>query len=346
MANKEKSVLLIFTGGTISMSEDPSTGALRPVDFNRLQEFLPELKQTGVRIECMPFLPFIDSSDVDVDLWIRIAKEIKRNYNNYDGFVVLHGTDTMAYSASALSFMLENLSKPVIFTGSQLPVGMLRSDAKENLLTSIEIATATENGRAIVPEVCIFFEDTLFRANRTTKKNAEHFNAFNSYNYPPLAKAGVHIKYFRSNIHYPEPDAKLKLHTKFDTGIVILKIFPGINQHTVQAILAIENLKAVVLESYGAGNAMSHAWFRDELKAAVDRGIIIVNISQCKTGMVEMGRYQASLNLLSAGVISGLDATTEATVVKLMILLGQETKLDQVRLKMAKSICGEMTMMS
>ena len=194
---KEGAVLLLFTGGTISMSEDPATGALRPIDFDRLQELMPELKQTGVRIKSIPFLPLIDSSDVHPPVWERIALIIKENYDDFDGFVVLHGTDTMAYSASALSFMLENLAKPVIFTGAQLPIGMMRSDAKENLLTSIEIATAKENGQTIVPEVCIFFEDTLFRGNRTTKKNAEHFSAFNSYNYPALAKAGVHIKYFR-----------------------------------------------------------------------------------------------------------------------------------------------------
>jgi L-asparaginase len=191
VVEKENAVLLIFTGGTISMSEDPATGALRPINFDRLQEYMPELKQTGVQIKSIPFLPLIDSSDVHPEAWERMALVIKENYNEYDGFVVLHGTDTMAYSASALSFMLENLSKPVIFTGAQLPIGMMRSDAKENLLTAIEIASAKENGHAIVPEVCIFFEDTLFRGNRTTKKNAEHFNAFNSYNYPPLARAGV-----------------------------------------------------------------------------------------------------------------------------------------------------------
>ena len=195
---KESSVLLLFTGGTISMSEDPATGALRPIDFDRLQNYMPELKHSGIRIKSIPFLPLIDSSDVQPLVWKRIVRAIQENYEEFDGFVVLHGTDTMAYSASALSFMLENLSKPVIFTGAQLPIGMMRSDAKENLLTAIEIASAKENGRPIVPEVCIFFEDNLFRGNRTTKKNAEHFNAFNSYNYPPLAKAGVHIKYFRS----------------------------------------------------------------------------------------------------------------------------------------------------
>ena len=249
-----RAVLLIFTGGTISMAEDAGTGALRPIDFERLQELMPELRQTGIRIHSVPFLPLIDSSDVEPPLWERLAVTIRDHYDRYDGFVVLHGTDTMAYSASALSFMLENLGKPVIFTGSQLPIGMLRSDAKENLLTAIEIAAdKTADGRTMVPEVCIFFEDTLFRANRTTKKNAEHFNAFNSYNYPPLAKAGVHIKYNMAAIHHPDVERPLRIRTKTDTNIAILKLYPGINEGMVNAILGIPHLRAVVLESFGAG---------------------------------------------------------------------------------------------
>jgi L-asparaginase len=340
---KESAVLLLFTGGTISMSEDPTTGALRPIDFNRLQEYMPEVRQTGVRIKSVPFLPLIDSSDVEPDIWEKIALIIEENYNDFDGFVVLHGTDTMAHSASALSFMLENLSKPVIFTGAQLPIGMMRSDAKENLLTAIEIAAAKENGMSIVPEVCIFFEDTLFRGNRTTKKNAEHFNAFNSYNYPALAKAGVHIKYFRSYIQYPEPGARLRVRTKVDRNVAILKLFPGITQSTVHAILNIPGLKAVVLESFGAGNAPRKSWFFEELKSATDRGILIVNKSQCSTGSVEMGRYETSLNLLSAGVISAYDSTTEAIIAKLMYLLGESESLHDVKHKLSISICGEMT---
>jgi len=249
----------------------------------------------------------------------------------------------MAYTASALSFMLENLSKPVIFTGAQLPIGMMRSDAKENLLTAIEIAAAKENGQSIVPEVCIFFEDTLFRGNRTTKKNAEHFNAFNSYNYPPLAKAGVHIKYFRSYIHYPHAGTKLRVRSKIDQNIAILKLFPGISEHTVKAILNIPGLKAVVLESFGAGNAPRRVWFYDALKDATDRGILIVNKTQCSTGSVEMGRYETSLNLVNAGVMSGYDCTTEAIVTKLMYLLGEYTSLDDVKHRLSSSICGEMT---
>lgn len=340
---REKSVMLIFTGGTISMSEDPATGALRPINFDRLREFLPELKNTGINISSVPFLPLIDSSDVSPEHWEKIAKTIYDNYDAFDGFVVLHGTDTMAYTASALSFMLENLSKPVIFTGAQLPVGQLRSDAKENLLTAIEIASAYESGQAVVPEVCIFFEDTLFRGNRTTKKNAEHFNAFNSYNYPPLAKAGVHIKYYRNYIHYPDTRTNLVLNTKTDRNVAILKLFPGITAETVSAILNIPKLRAVILESFGAGNAPRKKWFFDALLEASERGIIIVNRSQCSTGSVEMGRYETSLNLMNAGVISGYDITTEALVAKLMYLMGKYTNNQTVKTYLTSSICGEVT---
>ena len=342
--NRHNAVLLIFTGGTISMAEDPITGALRPLDFERLQEFIPEIKNTKIRVDCYPFVPFIDSSDVHPPFWCELAQTIYDNYDNYDGFVVLHGTDTMSFSASALSFMLDNLSKPVIFTGSQLPVGMMRSDAKENLLTAIEIASAEVNGHPRVPEVCIFFEDTLFRGNRTTKKNAEHFNAFASYNYPPLAKAGVHIKYFPTAIHYPSHDLPLCLHKKVDQNVAILKLFPGITEHTVNAILNIPNLRAVVLETFGSGNAPQHTWFYQTLKKATEQGIIIVNKTQCSSGAVEMGRYETSLNLLNSGVISGHDITTEALVTKLMYLLGEhEGNTEKVRELLHQNLCGEMT---
>lgn len=325
------------------MSEDPVTGALRPIDFERLQELLPELRQIGIRVKSIPFLPLIDSSDVHPVTWEKMALCISDHYDDYDGFVILHGTDTMAYSASALSFMLENLGKPVIFTGAQLPIGTMRSDGKENLLSAIEIAAAKENGHPIVPEVCIFFEDNLFRGNRTTKKNAEHFNAFNSYNYPPLAKAGVHIKYFRSYIHYPDPDSKLGLRLKTNPNIAVLKLFPGISEKVVRSILETEGLRAVVLESFGAGNAPRHPWLCDALKEAVDRDVIVVNKTQCSTGSVEMGRYETSLNLMSAGVIGAYDITTEALVTKLMYLLGEYESTAEVKKWISESICGEMT---
>ena len=339
----EKSVLLIFTGGTISMSEDPVTGALRPVNFETIQNSVPELYKMGIRIQGIPLLPLVDSSDISPDTWERIALTIQDNYSQFDGFVVLHGTDTMSYSGSALSFMLDGLTKPVIFTGSQLPIGMLRTDAKENLITAVEIASAKVNGHALVPEVCIFFEDTLFRANRTTKQNAEHFSAFRSFNYPSLAQAGVHIKYFNNYIRVPKQNAKLRVRTKTDQNIVILKIFPGINEQTVQGILTIPGIKAVILETFGAGNAPRGEWFYQALKAATDKGIIIVNKTQCSSGSVEMGLYETSLNLLNAGVISGYDSTTEALVAKLMYLLGENQDIEKVKELMDMNLCGEIT---
>ncbi len=341
---KGKSVLLIFTGGTISMSEDPSTGALRPLDFETIQKMIPELGKLGIHTDALPLYPLIDSSDISPEVWERIAIAIKENYKKYDGFVILHGSDTMSYSASAMSFMLDNLEKPVIFTGSQLPIGRLRTDAKENLITSVEIAAAkNEIGNAMVPEVCIFFEDTLFRGNRTTKHSAEHFNAFSSFNYPHLAKAGVHIKFFSNYIRYPKPISSLHVRTKIDRNVAILKIFPGIKEEIVAAFLKIPKLRGVVLETFGSGNAPRKEWFYKLLKEATDRGVVIVNTSQCKIGSVEMGRYETSLDLLNAGVISGYDCTTEALVTKLMYLLGENDDVEKVRKLMSVSICGEMT---
>ena len=335
-------VLLISTGGTITMVRDKKSDALVPADMETFKAYMPELFAGSIGVDIQAFTPLIDSSDIGPDSWRKMAQMVYDRYNDYDGFVILHGTDTMSYSASALSFMLENLGKPVVFTGSQLPVGVLRSDAKENLLTAIEIAAAKdEEGNAIVPEVTIYFEDRLFRANRTTKRNAEHFSAFNSYNYPALAKAGVHITYQPHLVHYSDPRQPLRLHTSFDTNVAVLKLFPGIQPSVVRAVLHARGLKGVVLETFGAGNAPSDKWLYRELKAAVDKGIIIVNKTQCNTGSVEMGLYAVSLNLMKAGVLSGYDITTEALLTKMMLLLGEQP--DRAKELICKDLCGELT---
>ncbi len=340
-----KSVLLIFTGGTISMVKNMETGALHPADLDTFKAYVPELCSGNVRVDMLAFNPLIDSSDVSIQDWERMAHAVYDNYSKYDGFVILHGTDTMAYSASALSFMLEDLNKPVIFTGSQLPIGVLRSDARENLLTAIEIAAEQDaDGDALVPEVCIFFEDKLMRGNRCTKRNAEHFSAFKSYNYPSLAKAGVHITYNIHLVHYNDPRATLKLRTQMDRNVAVLKLFPGITKAVVHSFLETPGLRGVVLETYGAGNAPSREWLYEELRDAVSRGIIIVNKTQCLTGTVEMGLYEVSMNLVKAGVLSGYDITTEALLTKMMLLLGENPDdADAVKQLLQTSLCGEMT---
>ncbi|MDD4922109.1 MAG: asparaginase [Bacteroidales bacterium] len=343
METESKSVLLICTGGTITMSVDPGTGSLTPFKFDQLYKQIPELNKFDLKIDYVQFDPLLDSSEVGPKDWILMAETIYEAYDKYDGFVVLHGTDTMAYTASALSFMLEHLQKPVILTGSQLPIGMIRTDGKENLITAIEIAAAKEYGTAMVPEVCIFFENTLWRGNRTTKKNAELFNAFGSYNYAALATAGIHIRYNRTVIHHEHGPQELILHRALDTNIAILKLFPGISEAYVNAVFSTPGLRAVVLESFGAGNAPSHDWLVIALKKAIDRGIIILNITQCNTGSVEMGRYKTSVHLYEAGVISGYDITTETAVTKLMFLLGHYQDSEMIRREMNRSFCGEVT---
>lgn len=325
------------------MIKNAETGALENFNFEQLQKHVPELKKLDFNLDSCQFDPPRDSSDMEPEAWADLVRIIYENYEKYDGFVILHGTDTMAYSASALSFMLENLSKPVIFTGSQLPIGMLRTDGKENLMTSIEIAAAKYRGKPLVPEVCIFFENHLMRGNRTSKINAENFNAFKSYNYPPLAEAGIHIKYEPSLIHRYTNGKPLTPHLILDTNVVILKLFPGIQESTVEAMLSLPGLKAVVLETYGSGNAPRKPWFIKQLIEATKRGIVIVNVTQCSAGSVEMDRYETGLQLLQAGILSGYDSTTESTVTKLMFLLGHGLPPEEVRKMMKISIAGEIT---
>ena len=338
------SVLLIYTGGTIGMIENTATGALESFNFEQLQRHVPELQKFNFPIDTYQFDPPMDSSDMEPDMWRKLVRIIHENYDRYHGFVILHGTDTMAYTASALSFMLEGLDKPVILTGSQLPIGVLRTDGKENLMTSIEIAAAQDkDGKAVVPEVCIFFENHLMRGNRTTKMNAENFNAFRSFNYPPLARVGIHIKYEPNLIRKPDPTKPLKPHYLFDTNVVILTLFPGIQESIVTSLLHVPGLKAVVMKTFGSGNAPQKEWFIRQLKEATERGIIIVNITQCASGAVEMGRYETGMHLLEAGVISGYDSTPECAITKLMFLLGHGLSNQDIRYKMNSCLIGEIT---
>ncbi len=338
----EISLLIIYTGGTIGMIKNPETGSLRPFNFEGIYDQIPELKRFHYHLEFRCFKPIIDSSDMSPAHWIKLAEIIEENYEAFDGFVVLHGSDTMAYTASALSFMLENLNKPVVFTGSQLPLGVLRTDGRENFITAIELAAATEDDTPLIPEVCIYFENQLTRANRTIKYNAENFNAFVSPNFPVLADVGVYIKYNRHHILKPN-FKKLKVHKNMDNRVTILKLFPGITKEVMEGILGLPGLQAVVLETFGSGNALTEDWFLDTIERAIGRGLHIVNITQCAAGAVEQGKYDTSLKLKTMGVISGEDMTTEAALTKIMYLLGEKLPPEKFRAIMNLSLRGEIT---
>lgn len=343
MTADKASLLIIYTGGTIGMVHSGEHGSLKPLPFENLLEEVPELSRVKCKLESIAFENPVDSSNIDIASWVRIAEIIEQNYESYDGFVILHGTDTMAYTASVLSFMLEGLSKPVILTGSQLPISTLRTDAKENFITAVEIAADQTDGLPTVPEVAIFFQNKLFRGNRTTKHNAEEFRAFQSFNYPPLAEFGVHVKYYHQHISKYDPKKKLVVNKKLDNHVSVLKIFPGMNPKIVEAALGVEGLKAMVLETYGAGNAPNAPWFLEVVTKAVENGVLILNVSQCSEGMVEMGMYETGTELEKAGVIGGSDITTEAALAKLMHLLGKNTSKAEIIKDLNKSICGEIS---
>lgn len=343
MQKSDVKILVIYTGGTIGMVKDPKTGALNPFDFEHLSHHIPELTRFDFTIDSISFDPLIDSSNMTPQVWIQIAEEIEKNYEKYNGFVVLHGSDTMAYTASALSFMLEGLNKPVILTGSQLPLGVVRTDGKENFITALEIAATLKDGKAIVPEVCIYFEYQLYRGNRAHKFNAENFQAFRTVNYPILAEAGVHIRYNHSAILKADYSKQLIVHKNLDSNIVILKLYPGITEQSVKAILSAEGLKAVILETYGSGNAPTDKWFINAIKEATDKGIIIYNVTQCKGGSVDIGKYETSVDLGKIGVVGGYDITTESAVTKLMYLLGNYKDKDEICKYLSISLRGELT---
>lgn len=341
---KVPEILLIYTGGTIGMMKDYETKALKAFDFNNLYEKIPELNQLDCNIETVSFKNPIDSSNMNINYWIAIVDIIEKQYHAKDGFVVLSGSDTMSYTSSAISFMIENLNKPIIFTGSQLPIGDLRTDAKENLITAVQIAASkNEKGEANIREVGLYFEYKLYRANRTTKINAEQFEAFTSPNFPPLAESGVHLK-FNENLTYPSLEAKkLIVRKKLEHNIVILKLFPSITENVVKSILEIKGLKGVVLETYGSGNAPTEEWFISLLKHAIERGIYIIDVTQCVGGSVILSHYETSVELEKIGVINGKDITTESAVAKLMYLLGEKIDKKDFKTVFETSLRGEIS---
>jgi L-asparaginase len=338
---KKTRILLIYTGGTIGMVKDVQTGQLIPFDFKQIIEQVPELNQFDLDIHSIGFETPIDSSNMSPSIWVKLVTMIEENYATVDGFVILHGSDTMAYTASALSYMIENLDKPIIITGSQLPIGVIRTDGKENLVTAIEIAAAKKNNQSIVNEVAIYFEYRLFRGNRSHKNNAEHFDAFISPNYPILAEAGVDISFNYKVLNNPS-NLPIKFHKILDASIAILNLFPGITQQVVDGILSIQNLKAIVLHTFGSGNAMTEKWFINSLQKAITNGLHIVNVTQCETGMVKQGHYETSSALEKIGVISGKDITLEAAIAKLMHLLPKQLSKPMFKQAMETNLAGEM----
>lgn len=337
-------VLLIYTGGTIGMGVNKKTGVLEPLDFHVLLSHLPEFAELATAVDVFQFPVPVDSSEMNHLMWAEIARIISDRYSRYDGFVVLHGTDTMAYTASALSFMLENLTKPVILTGSQLPIGQLRTDGKENLLTSLELASlVNDEGLSPIPEVCIYFSGKLLRGNRSTKQNAENFNAFESFNYPHLCEAGVSFKFAQHHILKPDFSKPMTTHLAMNPNVLVFSLFPGIQEDVIQYAFNSPKLKSIVMRSYGSGNAPQLSWLKDGIRRASDRGIVIVNISQCLAGKVEMERYGSGYHLLSSGTISGYDSTIEAAVTKLMFLNAKYDNPDTVRHYMDQCIAGEIT---
>ncbi|WP_397445251.1 asparaginase [Polaribacter sp. R77954] len=340
---KKPNILIVYTGGTIGMIKDYKTNALKAFDFSQIINKIPELEQLNCTIQSISFDNPIDSSNMNTLHYKQIAETIEVNYKLFDGFVVLTGSDTMSYISSTISFMFENLQKPVIFTGSQLPIGDLRTDAKENLITSIEIACAQENQKPIISEVGLYFEYKLYRANRTSKINAEQFEAFSSLNYPPLAESGVHLNFNHYYISKAATSKELVVRKDLVNDVVILKLFPGITSKTVQSILNIENLRGVVLETYGAGNAPNEDWFLNLLKIAIKKGIKVVNVTQCEGGSVVQGHYETSVVLKKIGVISGKDITTESAIAKLMYLLHKNLSQKDFIFYYEKSLRGEIS---
>ncbi|MDY4943180.1 MAG: type I asparaginase [Candidatus Limisoma sp.] len=337
-------IMIIYTGGTIGMIENPVTHSLHPFDFTHLIDNVPKIKKLDYEINNIQFHPPIDSANMDPERWVEIARSIADNYADYDGFVVLHGTDTMAYTASALSFMLENLHKPVIITGSQLPIGEVRTDGEENLITALQIAAATDiDGEPMVQEVAILFEDYLWRGNRSTKISADYFNAFKSNNYPYLAKIGLDIQFHKERLLRNHAHRPLKVQYNLDRNVMFLTIFPGITETTLRHLLATPGIKGIVMKSFGAGNAPTDRWFVDAIHDAVKRGIVIVNVTQCVNGGVNSERYMTGNAMSAAGVISGNDITSEAALTKLMYLFGMGLTADEVKKYLNFSLCGEVS---